>query len=180
MNTEFEKKLLAWREKPIFLNLLCLIAALLLAYVFATVSGLPLKKVAKGVGNMGVICALICLAYYIAREAIVRTRKQRIKVDPSGEDRVRTFMMKLRAVHHIAGTMMLYLIVIHGSLMYAAGVSLRTSRMLFGGLTLLGLLAMVFLGFSLIKKPALRVWHRYVFLGCFITYLLHLALKFKF
>lgn len=180
MNTEFEKKLLAWREKPLFLNLLCLITAVLLVYAIASLSGLPLKKLAKTAGNLGVICGLICIAYYIAREAIVKVRKLRLKVDKAGEERVRTFMMKLRSIHHIAGTLMLYLIGIHGVLMYAAGVSLRTSRMLFGGLTFLGLLAMMILGFLLIKRPALRAYHRYILMACFLTYLLHLALKFKF
>jgi hypothetical protein len=173
-----ETRLLALRQQPLALNLLCFILATAVSWGYMANTALKLKKAAESLGALGFMCGLLAVAYYVVREFYVRSKKKQVQWSPSTDGLLRSLMSALRAWHPVLGTLMLYFILWHGFFMLKANVPVGSSRIIFGTLTLLGLVGMMVLGLQLVKQAALRVTHRKVLLAVFVLFLLHLYIKF--
>ncbi len=179
MYKPLETRLLALRQQPIRLNLYCFLVAAVISGAYISTTTLRLKKAAETLGSLGFICGLVAVAFYVVREFFVRKQKSGSPLSPSGTVTIRNLMMDLRAIHPVAGTLMLYFILCHGFFMLKAGQTFASSRIIFGTLALIGLFIMMILGVKLVKQAALRQTHRLVLLFVFILFLMHLYIKFK-
>ena len=178
MGSFIEAKLLNLRQKPLLLNLVCFVAASAVSWGYMANTTLKLKKAAEGLGSLGFMCGLIAVAYYLVREFYVRSKKKQMQWSAGTDGKVRSVLSALRSWHPVLGTLMLYFILWHGFFMLKAGLPLGSSRIIFGSLTLLGLVVMMALGVQLVQQAALRVTHRKVLLVVFVLFLMHLYLKF--
>jgi hypothetical protein len=179
MGNTLEAKLLALRQRPVFLNVLCFIIATAVSLGYISTTTLRLKKAAESLGSLGFLCGLLAVAYYVVREFYVRSKKKQVKWSTSTDGFIRSVMSALRAWHPILGTLMLYFILWHGFFMLKSGVPATSSRIIFGSLVFLGLIGMMILGIKLVKQAALRVTHRYVLATIFVLFLMHLYVKFS-
>lgn len=178
MTKTLEAQLLALRQKPFYLNLLCFILASAVSWGYISTTTLRLKKAAEALGSLGFMCGLLAVAYYLVREFYVRSKKKQVNWSTSTDGAIRNIMNALRAWHPVLGTLMLYFILWHGFFMLKSGLPFGNSRIIFGSLTFLGLVGMMILGIKLVSKVALRVTHRHVLVVVFILFLMHLYLKF--
>lgn len=179
MESWWEAGLRRVKERVWWYHILCILVCAAIAWA-GTAGAMPLKKLAKSLGTPAAVFCGVCLVYYVLREIFVKLKKGQIAMAAVVDSFLKSALKVLRLAHPLVGILAFYLVLLHGTLMVAADVSLRTSRMAFGLIAGAAMLCLLITGGRLMKSRQLRQCHRLLAFAGVIFFLLHLYVKFKF
>ncbi len=180
METWWEAGLRRAKEQVGGYHILCILLCAGLVWAGLFFGTGSLKKLAKAFGKPAAILCGVCLFYYILREAFVKLKQGGNALSASMDSLLKRALKVLRLLHPLSGILAFYLVLLHGALMVAANVSLRTSRMLFGLIAGAVMLLLLVTGSSITKSRQFRQYHRLLAGIGVVCFLLHLYVKIQF
>ncbi len=136
-----------------------------------------IESVGETMGKLAVLMVLAAILYYLAREAFVQARTNKLKLPAWLESNAVRFIGWLRLTHPLFGLLVLSLVLLHGYLMWWVWAAGNFNLAVLSGIAaaaMLGLLALIGGMIRLLpKRITLRLLHRFVGFGFVLLLVVH-------
>jgi len=136
-----------------------------------------IESVGETTGKLAVLMVLAAILYYLAREAFVTARANKLKLPVWLENNAVRFIGWLRLTHPLFGLLVLSLVLLHGYIMWwvwaAGNFGLAVNSGMVAGVLLILLLLTGVLIRLMPKRVSLRVAHRLHGYGFLIALIAH-------
>lgn len=136
-----------------------------------------IESVGETMGKLAVLMVLAAILYYLAREAFVTARANKLKIPSWLESKAVQLISWLRLMHPLFGLLALSLVLMHGYIMWWVWAAGNYNLAVLSGLAaavLLGFLALVGALIRLLpKRISLRLLHRLGGYGFVVALVVH-------
>jgi hypothetical protein len=136
-----------------------------------------IESAGETIGKLSVLMVLAAILYYLAREAFVTARANKLKLPTLLESKAVQFISWLRLTHPLFGLLTLSLVLLHGYLMWWVWAAGNYSLAVLSGLAAEAMLAALALTGGMIrllpKRISLRLLHRFGGFGFVLLLVVH-------
>ncbi len=136
-----------------------------------------IESIGEATGKLAVLMVLAAILYYLAREAFVTARANKLKLPSWLESNVIRLIGWLRLTHPLFGLLVLSLVLLHGYIMWWVWAAGNFNLAVLSGLATAAMLTMLALTGGLIrmlpKRISLRLLHRLGGFGFVLLLVVH-------